>query len=269
MLSVCAHAAPAPAPGRKATAVPYQFYALDIPNTKQAFTVSLNGWPISSNGGGPEGYFSSTRVGDSVADGQNTVTIHVLAPAHGAPPLDRFQVRIRATSGQVFYYDWEPNDPKRPLPFTTEGHFEAHLPHGPWAWQSAPKVTLDAKAKEGISAFVKRLFAALDAKNLDESTALFLLRNREDGLARGMTLAEADSENRSDWADSFKDPQWHMAPVDYAHLQYTLLADGRVVHVRAADGYSPLRVAKANADGSRDAYDVFLSLVNGEWTLIR
>lgn len=268
-----ARAAPAAAPGAKAAVMPYQRYALDVPNTKMAFTVALNGWPIIQSAGGPDGFFSSTLVGDSVADGDNAVTLHVAAPPHGKSPrsnvLDQFRVNIRAAGGPAFSFAWEPGDPRHTPPFTVVGHFRAHLPGGPWAWQAAPRVTLDAQAEAGIVAHMRRLFGALDTKNVAETCALFLLRNREDGLARGMTAAEADATQPADWANFFKDPQWHLTPVEYAHLRYSLLAEGRVVHVSRADGYRPLEVAKASEDGSHVAWDVFVCLVNGQWTLIR
>lgn len=246
----------------------FSLYALDIPNTKQAFRVSLNGWPVDSSDGGPQGYFSSTMVGEHIADGQNIVTIHVTAPAHGQAPIDRFQVRIRAKTGDVFYYDWEPNDPKRPLPFQTEGYFEAHLPHGPWPWQTAPKITLDAPTKEAINTHIKRLFDALNTKNVEEAYALFAVQARDGYLARNLSVSEADAAGPAEWKRVFAEPYWHLKPIDYAHLRYTLLAGGRVVQVRQANDSSVLMDARADADGSHTAYDVTLCLIDSQWVLV-
>lgn len=247
---------------------PATIYVLDIPNTKQAFGVSLNGWAIDRNPGGTQGYFSSQIVGDKIADGQNTVSILLIDPPHGAVP-DRFQVRIRSSEGEAFYYDWEPADPKHTLPMTITKHFEAHLPHGPWAWQTAPKITLDAQTKTAINAFIKRLFDALNTKNVDESTALFASRMRDDYAARNLSAAEADADLRSSWVEDFAKPGWRMDPIDYAHLDYTLCAEGRAVQVTRADGSYALRDGIGKPDDPHDSYDLLLCQVKGQWGLIR
>jgi len=257
------------APKGKAAVKHFSIYALDIPNTKVAFSVYLNDWFIDGNDGGAPGYFSSSLVGDSVADGQNTVSIHLTAPAHGAPPVDRFRVRIRSSEGEVFSFDWEPNDPKRPLPFQAEGHFEAHLPTGPWAWQTAPRITLDAPTKAGISAFVKRLFDALNAKNVDEATALFAPRARDNSLSRNVPAAEADAGLRAGWVKTFATPGWRMDPVDYAHLKYDLFESGRVVQVSRADDTYVLRDDVGKPEDPHKSYALYFCLVKGQWTLIR
>lgn len=243
---------------------PTAVYALDIPNTKQGFTVYLNGWFVDSNEGGSQGYFSSKFVGDRVADGPNTVTIHLPASPHDQVP-NRFQVRIRSSEGEVFYYDWEPDNPKHTLPMEINKHFEAHLPHGPWAWQTAPKITLDAPTKTAINAFIKRLFDALNTKNVDEATALFAPRAKELAASRNASAEEAVAEVRSGWAEDFAKPKWGMVPIDDVHLKYELGMDGRVVQVTRDDGSYVLR----EANGPHDSYDILLCQNKGQWILIR
>ncbi len=251
--------------GKEKKAVqPTAIYALDIPNTRQGFAVSLNGWPIDNDPGGPKGYFSSKFVGQYIAEGQNTVSISLAASPHGQAP-DRFQVRIRSSEGEAFYYDWDPDNPKHTLPMEINKHFEAHLPHGPWAWQTAPKITLDAPTKTAINAFVKRLFDALNTKNVDEATALFAPRAQELAFSQNDSAAEAVSDLRSGWIADFAKPKWGIVPVDYAHLEYTVSVDGRVVQVTRNDGGFVLR----DADGSTGGYDIVLCQVKGQWVLIR
>ncbi len=262
--------APRPASAKaKTTMEHYSIYALDIANTQQAFTVYLNGWFIDAHGSGPQGYFSSQLVGEYIADGQNTASIHINAPTHGKPPLDPFRVHIRNSEGSVFLYDWEPDDPKHPLPVEMQGHFQAHLPHGPWAWQTAPKITLDAPTKAAINAFVKRLFDALNTKNVDEATALFALRARDNAASRNLSATQSDADVRNQWIETFAEPGWRMEPIDYAHLHYTLFADGRAVELGRADDTYVLRSAVPNAHGRVNTFDIFLCQVKGQWVLIR
>jgi len=270
---------PSPAPAKQTAPTPhsasaisavdhYSIYALDIPNTKQAFGIFLNGWAIDKNSGGTQGYFSTQFVGDKIADGQNTVYIHLFDPPHGAVP-DRFQVRIRSSEGQAFYYDWEPNNPKHTLPMEINKHFEAHLPHGPWAWQTAPKITLDAPTKQAINAFVKRLFDALNTKNVDEATALFAPRAKDDAISSNSSPEEAVAEVHQGWVEDFAKPGWRMDPIDYAHLDYTLCAEGRAVQVTRADGSYALRDGIGKPDAPHDSYDLLLCQVKGQWVFIR
>jgi len=247
----------------------FPLFALDVYNTKVAYTVTLNGFPVDDSPGNANGHFSSTRVGEYVADGQNTFAVHLAAPAPKF--LSGFAATVRATGGQELYtYEWDPNAPHHPpLPVQAQAHFTAHLPHGPWAWQTAPKITLDAPTKAAINAHIKRLFDTLNAKNVSEATALFASRNREYSLALGESLAEADQGSRDAWVKTFAKPGWHLYPIDYPTLRYSLVAEGRVVHVVRSDGGLPLVNTPPDADGSHTGYGIFLCLVHGQWTLIR
>ena len=239
-------------------------FVLDIPNTRMAFAVYLNGWLIDHNPGGKVGYFSSNRLGSAVADGENTVTLYVDRPNGVPPPADRCEVRVRSEAGEVYHYDWEPGDPKRPLPFEATGHFTAHLPHGPYTWQRGAAVKLDGPTKESLNAFLRRVYGALSARNLGESEALFSAQVRDQYLARGQSQSEADAENRAEWEKAFSDPHWRVDPIDFAGLKYTVIAEGRVVEVRRADEGLVFREAAPPHDG----YDVLFCLVGGKWTII-
>ena len=247
----------------------FPLYALDVENTSLVYTVTLNGWLVDTSPGNTNGHFSSTRVGEYIADGDNVVSVHLSAP--DPKFLSSFGVTVRTTGNPLlFYYCWDASvpHPHPPLPVQHEGHFTTHLPHGPWAWQTAPKITLDAPTKAAINAHLKRLFDALNTKNVDEATALFLLRNRDYLLSLGETVAEADQDNRKGWIERFATPGWHMYPIDYPHLRYELVANGRVVRVLRPDGGLPLINATADPDGGHTAYDIYLCLVHGQWTLI-
>lgn len=260
--------APAAPPAAKDDDLLFQSYVMDTDNSGMAFTVSLNGWTITSSAG-VEGYFSSSRVDEYVIDGQNTVVIHVTAPPHPKTPPGGLTVRIRATRGEAFSYDWEPGDPKRPLPFRTEAHFETHLPGGPCAWQNGARLTLDVPTKEAINVAVRRVFDAISTKNAAEAAALFAPRMRDQNLRENAPIAGLEKRLQEGFEEDLARPQSRLLPVDYARLRYTLAADGRVVHVQRADGHFALRDAVPDSDGTRSGYDLFFSLVNGQWVLSR
>lgn len=246
----------------------FPLYALDVGNTRLAYTVTLNGFPVDDSPGNTNGHFSSTRVGEYIADGDNVVAVHLSAP--DPKFLSSFTVIIRVTGNpHLFGYDWDPGNPKHPLPVQHEGYFTTHLPTGPWAWQTAPKITLDAPTKAAINAHMKRLYDALNTKNVEESVALFAPRNHDKALSLGQTTAEVDQESRAAWGERFAWPGWRMDPIDYPHLRYELVANGRVVQVLRSDEGSPLITAAAAPDGQYKGFDIFLCQVHGQWTLIR
>ena len=245
----------------------FPLYALDVNNTKLVYTITLNGFPVDASPGNANGHFSSTRVGQYIADGDNVVSIHLSAP--DPKFLSGFGVTVRASGNpQVFDYGWDPGNPKHPLPVQAERHFTTHLP-APWTWQTAPKITLDAPTKAAINAHMKHLYDALNSKNVDEGVALFAPRNHEEARALGMSVAEADENSREGWVEDFTSPGWHLYPIGFPRLRYELIAGGRVVHVLRFDGGVPLINATADSDGLHSSYDIYLCLVHGQWTVIR
>lgn len=244
-------------------------YAIDVRPTTLAYSIRLNDWPIADSPGVPQGRSTSTRVSTSIINGRNALTIYIARPKHASPRIPYFEVRVRDVEGVIFAYVWDSSKPHAPLPIQTEAHFETHAPHEPWAWQSGQRVTLDSPTEGAISAQVRHLFDALSAKNVAAATALFAVRSREDAIVSGLPPDQARQQAHGEWVEAFASPHWHMDPVDHAHLRYTLMAGGRVVLVQRADGGDVLRTASVNADGLIASYDIYLSLIHGQWTLIR
>lgn len=247
----------------------YYNYILDVDPNPYAYTVRVNGWLLSSSPGDADTHFSSTRLGLYLVQGKNTISIHIGSPPKGVPPGHKFDVRVRDAAGTAAAYHWDPAGPHAPLPVQAEAHFDVpHLPLRPWAWQSAPKITLNASTKKAINAHIKRLYDALNTKNAAEATALFAPGNREDSALDGTSAAESDAASRADWMSRFAAPGWRMDPIDYATLHYTLEAGGRAVLVLRADGSDVLRTTLP-LNGEGGSYDLYLSLVHGQWTRIR
>jgi len=268
-----------PATSRKTAAVthtgkhminPAYDYILNVDSNPYAYTVRVNDWLLSSSAGTANNHFSSTRLGDYLVQGKNTVSIHIGPPPKGVPPQDKFDLQVQTVRGAVLSYLWNPAKPHAPIPVQAEAHFDvSHLPLGPWAWQTAPKITLDAPTKAAINAHIKHLFDALNTKSVNKATALFATSNREGSAITGYSTAESDAVSHADWTEEFSDPHWRMDPIDYAHLRYTLEADGRAVLVQRADGGDVLRTTTVDKDGLLTSYDINLSLVHGRWTLVR
>ncbi|AMR28504.1 hypothetical protein A0257_16330 [Hymenobacter psoromatis] len=247
----------------------YYNYILDVDPNPYAYTVRVNGWLLSSSPGEANTHFSSTRLGWYLVQGQNTVTIDIGPPPKGVPPGYQFAVRVRTAAGTVAAYHWDPAKPHASLPVRANAQFEVpRLPLGPWAWQTAPRITLDAPTKAAINAHIKRLFNALDTKNVEAAVALFAPRNREDSAIDGTSAAESDAASRADWLRMFAVPGWHLDLIDYSKLHYTLEADGRAVLVLRANGSDVLRTT-SSLDGAGGSYDLYFSLIHGQWTLIR
>ena len=182
-------------------------YVLDVDPNPYAYTVRVNDWIVSHSPGDANTHFSSTRLGLYLVEGQNTVSIHIAPPPKGVPPGHKFDVTVRDPAGTAAVYHWDPAKPHAPIPVQAKVHFDVpHLPLGPWAWQTAPKITLDAPTKAAINAHVKRLFDALNTKNADEATALFAPGNRDVAAMDGHSAAQADAASRANWVQEFSDP---------------------------------------------------------------
>lgn len=243
-------------------------YAVDVRPTTLAYSVRLNDWPISDSPGVPEGLSTSTRVGTAIINGRNTLTIHIASPKRASSRIPYFEVRVRDVEGVIFTYIWDSTKPHAPLPVQLEAHFETHAPHEAWAWQEGQKFTLDAPIEQAIGVQVRHIFEALQAKNVAEASALFAVRSREDAVVSHIPAAQAQTQAHAEWVDAFASPNWRMDPADYAHLHHTLMANGRVVLVQRADGGDVLRTVP-DPKGNVLSYDIYLSQINGHWTLVR
>ncbi len=255
----------APKSGRRATNAAY---TQDVRSDSPAVTVLLNGWPIADlKGGGQE----AGLINDAVIDGANHLSVTVAPPPGGRKPgpADAASVLIQRDNATVFSLKWRADAaPLQPLPLHRDLTFQSGSHFGSRAWQSAPPVTLDAAAEQAIRAQVHGFRDTLNARDLEGMVRMFAVRDREDALSHGETPQQNAAAARADYRGMLAEPHWRMAPIHDERLQYHLVADGRVVLVDYGDGRHVLTTTPA-PDGDVTAFDLYLSLINGQWAIVR
>ncbi len=209
---------------------------------------------------------------------ENTITVAAKPPqgkAH-APANASIHVNITAFPGQgggggegkvVYNYEWKMKDIHLPLP-SVQGKFQTTAPSEPLSWQNAAKLDLATLDKAGINAQIKRLYEALETKNVAETTALLASEAHDQEVGFGLPLGDPDGEQRKIYEEQFRQPNWGLTPVHYETLEYDLYGGGRVVRAHAPDG-QPTFMSTPDKDNGTTVFDLYLSLINGHWVIVK
>ena len=233
--------------------------------------------PLSKRGQG----FSITIINNLLIGANNTLTVTV-KPPHGEthpPPNASMHVDITAypsqdtgnkveDKGRVLYTsDWKMKSIHMPLPHVQE-QFQTESPSAPLSWQNAAKLDPAHLDKAGINAQVKRLYDAMQTKNVSETAALLASEVHDQAAGFGLPSAVLEADQREGYQEDFSQPNWHLSPIHYDALEYSLYGGGRVVLVHAGDGRKVF-TSTPGKDGSSVAFDLFLSEINGRWVIIK
>lgn len=243
------------------------FYAQDVRSFSQILTVTLNGWPVADVVGGQD----AGLINYAVIDGANHLAATIAAPPGGKKTdlVGTAMVLIQKDDATVFALKWKADaTPPQPLPIHKELTFESGTHFGPRVWQSAPQITLDAATKQAIRAQAHRFRDTLDAKDLDGMVRMFAVRDREDALSHGEAPQQNAIAAREDYQEMLSRPHWRMEPVHDDHLQFHLIADKRVVLVDYGPDNGVLETVP-DPSGDVNGFHLYLSLVNGQWTIVR
>lgn len=242
-------------------------YTQDVQSDGEAVTVLLNGWPIADIQGGQQ----AGLINYAIIDGTNHLTATINPPPGKGKPgtSDTATALIQNGNATIFHLKWKANAaPPQPLPVHQETTFQSGTRFGPRVWQNAPPITLDDATKQAIRAQVHRFRDALDAKNLDGMVQMFAARDREDAVSHGESPEQNTVAARKDYQEMLADPHWHMAPVHDDKIQFHLIVDKRVVLVDyGRDTHILTTIAAPSGDVS--AFDLYLSLINGQWTIVQ
>ncbi|AMR28500.1 hypothetical protein A0257_16310 [Hymenobacter psoromatis] len=249
-----------------------KFYQSEVHSDELGLDVEINGISVESDEGGSGGQLLNTfLLGEP---NHLTITLH---PPKGAarPPAGAFVIfninafgRERTSKPElVYHYEWRQTNPAKPLPATIHAVLPPVVRAGPLSWQAAPKVTLNAQSEAAINALVKRYYAALAAKDAGQLSELLNNSSRDASIALGRPLADIEASQKRRYQQDFADSHWRVKPVDYAHLQYHLCADNRIVAVVNPNGSAPL-VSAPDANGSTSEFTVRVALLHGQWTLV-
>jgi len=237
--------------------------------------VRVNDMPVLLNTRGQG--FGVYVINNLLIGADNTLTVTV-KPPHGAahaPANASMHINVTASSGQdggnkgrvLYNYEWKMKDIHAPLPSLRE-HFQAQPPSEPLSWQNAAKIQLTDADKAAISAQIRRLYHAMETKNVAETAALLVSEAHDQAVGFGMPLAHLEADQRQGYQEDFSQSDWHLSPINYGALEYDLYGGGRVVLVHTRDGRKVFTSAP-DKDGSSVAFDPLLSQINGQWVIIK
>lgn len=131
---------------------------------------------------------------------------------------------------------------------------------GPWAWQKAPPLTLDESTRREAESVVREVHEALFSGDAQRVFDLIALRWEEMDRAYPGRNDAADRQDLAAWiAELAADPR-RKVPLDPAHHDFRLIADGRMIECIDDDFFPSIRIAQEVEPGHWAAAPYMLSL---------
>lgn len=276
-----AWASPNPAiahrPSRHAQALPtrhMRYYQLTINYKDLKPDIRVNDMPVlvDANKQG----FVVEIINRMLVGAGNTLSIttrHAQGEAH-VPVGASLQVNLASFATDeggdpqvILHSEWKMKAPKEALPHINLV-FQATPPAEPLSWQNATVLQKASLDRAGINAQIQRLYTALETKNIPATLALLSSEAHDTDVGMGVPHHDPDEEQRADYEEMFRDPNWKVLPIHYDRLEYDLYGGGRVVWVHT-QGHGEVLQSAPDKDGSSTAFDPYLSLINGHWVIVR
>jgi hypothetical protein len=171
---------------------------------------------------------------------------------------------------QLIRLDWEADPDGWPEVFpkvvTTTEDLGPLL--GEWAWENAPRLTLDADTRREIEGFLSTLHEALtngDPEPFIEAGAIRLAEvEKAFDLKPGMKAEHVRKVTLRDAAQ----PWWGMQPLNSDQFDLRLCAGGRLVECIGHD-FQPLLKESPDDDGGVGMYDMLLAKIEDKWQIVR
>lgn len=140
--------------------------------------------------------------------------------------------------------------------------------YGEWAWQKAPKLTLDDKTRQEIFKALTDIRGAMASGNPQLFLAVSNIRLGE--LARAYDEPESRKRNiiKRGFVEDAQQEGFGFEPLDPDRFDLRLVADGRLVECIGTD-WEPLIVQKPDKDGNVAYYDMMLCRLNTLWAIAR
>jgi hypothetical protein len=191
-----------------------------------------------------------TLPGDGVA-----VEVLVARCPPGSAPTDADATRL------FRFGEREPAGPME-FPHSVRGTWEIEPDVGPWTWERADVLTLDATLRREVTQYVQSLHASLARKSFPRFWAHNEVAHREVALAFDVALGERQSAAESVLARRFADPAFAMAPLVAEQFDLRLVGGGRMVECVAKDWGALVRTAP-DAEGKVMRFPITVGRVDG------
>ena len=136
--------------------------------------------------------------------------------------------------------------------------------YGPWRWENAPPITLDAPSTAAALQVVRSVIAALNGHNKVDLVQLFRVHIDENARAMGIMPEQLEGQ-LTGWADS-----WTLAlPGNPLPEEYSLTVEGnrRLLRIERKDG-KPVFTADPKSAGSGPRR-IYIARLGQGWAIVR
>ncbi len=250
---------------------------LDLEATGLAAEVLFNGVAVHRSASA-DTISTGMRLNGWVQSGPNALKVRLALPS--PPPGQEaqqpaFELKLRRTvrdtpdaADQILAeYRWTSAQPLGPEPAQVFAAAPAIEAVQLWSWIRGYAFTaLTGADLDAIADLLRRLRDALAERRIDEVLQLQRVQVTEQAVAVGASGPDMMDRFAAFLRDRMGHSDWRVAPFDAAGMRSELMADGRVIHITAADGAPPIVTTSA---GGFFAIDPYLSRINGRWTLVR
>jgi hypothetical protein len=263
------------------------FYILNYSFSRADAEIFINGVPVAKSK--KEFNYSSSGfsdVGQWIFKGVNTATVKVssLIEKKGDtavfPPVE-FSISI-ATEGQmssegtkiIQFRLPKPGDPASAAernikpPFKKEFSFIPEFPPPSELWSKAAPTTLNNENKKLISKLITEYHSALAKKDVDKLFDLLQFRVKDISQLRYYPKEEALSRFKDDLKEMVATEGFAMEALNQKTLMYHPLINGKIIWITDPLRREPLNT-KQMKDSGRMSFAVYVSLIDGKWTIVR
>ncbi len=191
-----------------------------------------------------------TLPGDGVA-----VSAHLALCPPGTSPGD-------PGTTTLFRYDWAAPDGEMEFPHPVATSCALDPPFGPWAWEQAAPLVLDATLRAEVAAYLRSLRQSLSSRSFPAFWAHNEVTHHEVAVAHDLALADRRTAAEGALRERFAEPTFAMEEVDAEALDLRLVARGRLVECLAADWGAAVRT-QADGEGRVMRFPLLLGRVDG------
>lgn len=133
---------------------------------------------------------------------------------------------------------------------------------GPWAWERAEQLHLDAALLQEATRYVQSMHGALARKSFPGFWAHNETAHREVARAFDVPLSERQSAAEAALNSQFADPAFAMAPLVAEQFDYRLVANGRLLECIAKDWRAVVRT-EPDSEGNVMRFPIMLGRIDG------
>lgn len=133
---------------------------------------------------------------------------------------------------------------------------------GPWAWERAEVLQLDAAVLQEATRYVQSMHSSLARKSFPSFWAHNEVAHREVARAFDVPLAERQAAAEAALLGQFADPAFAMAPLVAEQFDYRLVAGGRLIECVASDWRAVVRT-EPDSEGNVMRFPIMLGRIDG------